>query len=207
MPPLIGQPLDALDTPQLAARPRRRRRQPAAHVRRRQGARRQRAHPFQIAQVRRPGAYIKERGGATLPVRQAQRSRGAGRRRHQRYPHRQPDRRPAKVARLANLAKRVQLRVCVDQADNVDQLQRSAAAERPARRSASSSRSTSAWPAAASPPGEAAVAVGAAHPQEPRPALRRPARLRRPSATHRRRRANAGRSVCKAWNNSSARGG
>ena len=79
------------------------------------------------------------------------------------------------MQRLAHLAKRVQLRVCVDQADNVDQLSR-------AMQAAGATLGVLieidiGMARCGVPPGEAAVPLAQRIHQEPRPAFRRPARL------------------------------
>src|SRR6266571_2716143 len=124
MPSLIGQPLDALDTPQLLLDLD----IIDANLRRMFDAGKQRGvnvrTHFKSLKCGGLAQYIKARGGPTFlaaKLNEAEVLADAG-----------IDDilianqivSPQKMQRLANLAKRVTLRVCVDQADNVDQLSR-----------------------------------------------------------------------------------
>ena len=113
----INQPLESLDSPQLVL--------DLDVIDQNVGGSLHRARPgdrcsgpLQVAQVRRAGTLYRP-AGLRVPGRQAQRGRGAGRRRPHRYPGRQPDCRPIKLPRLAELARRASMRVCVDDPDNV----------------------------------------------------------------------------------------
>ena len=113
---------------------------------------------------------------------------------------------PLKLGRLAELAKRVHVCVCVDDADNVAQMGQ-AAPRRRRRPSACWSRWTSAWTAAASSRARPALPLARADRRRDGPALRRPAGLRRPPAAARRPGRAQGEVLAGDWSSWSARAG